>query len=270
MKETNRNLGEISSCSKKKQREIGLIGPLIDKEFNGQEPESVDGESPDFVFFKSSIRIGVEVTEVHRVISNPHDPDSRLIVVRETDMLARRVLQEAQQQAEAAGVPELEVFVYFNSDRLTNPRVETLAKYIGDMVIDNWKRATQFLHLIDQTTRSSDQPSEIVDLQITSGFGALWHANEAAWLERDFSELLQSMIYKKERLLGKYLKRCDECWLFIVAPGDSSSSYFRMSAEVRAHVFSSSFSRVYFSDCFERKAERLTTQLRIASRFEEN
>jgi hypothetical protein len=86
-----------------------------------------------------------------------------------------------------------------------------------------------------------------------------WSVTESGWVKMDFVAELQRTIDDKNSKYGVYRKRCDECWLLIVASGGRPSGLFEPSVETKSHVYRSQFERTFFMEAFGGTVVELTT-----------
>ena len=65
----------------------------------------------------------------------------------------------------------------------------------------------------------------------------LWQYMEASPIYNNFYDQLQGIITSKAEKLQEYLKRCNRCWLVIVALGLSGSSFYEFSDEMEKYCY---------------------------------
>jgi hypothetical protein len=59
------------------------------------------------------------------------------------------------------------------------------------------------------------------------------------------AETIREEINKKDKLVGKYRKKCDAVWLVVVEEGPSLSSYFEIPDETVSRTYHSEFDKVF-------------------------
>ena len=79
-----------------------------------------------------------------------------------------------------------------------------------------------------------------------------------AWfVVTNFSDQLQQTINKKAKRLKEYLKKCDRCWLVIIALGTDGSSFYEYSKDMEKHSYDSPFEKVFFMEAFNKDLREL-------------
>ena len=75
-----------------------------------------------------------------------------------------------------------------------------------------------------------------------------WRWLEFNAIRYDAIERLQNAITKKSKTCAACLRKCDECWLLVVANSFLSSGNIHPDATSLSHVYTSPFSCIYFLD----------------------
>ena len=67
-------------------------------------------------------------------------------------------------------------------------------------------------------------------------------------IQYDAIERVQDAITRKDKIYDACLRKCDECWLLVVADSFVSSGNIHPDTASLSHVYTSPFSRIYFLD----------------------
>lgn len=199
-----------------------------------------DGERPDWVVHSPGGRIGIEHTRFHQLAPS--------LVARE---VARdRVMHRAQEDAVARGCPPLGVFAQFRANAdIAQFGLTVLASSIADAVMSNIPEVGG--HITVQ-----GPPTPLIHLAVTrrQGLkGSHWQSDKVGIVTDDFSARLNAIIDGKQKRYDEYLKRCDFCWLVIVAEGVSPSSFVDMDGPTVHKTFTFPFARCFFVEMITRK-----------------
>lgn len=206
-------------------------------------PEGVidkDGERPDWVVHSPSGRVGIEHTRFHQ-FAPP-------LVARE---VARdRVMHLAQAEASTRGCPPLAVFAQFRADAdIAQFGMNVLASAIANAVMSN-------IPDVGGHIKVQRPPAPLLYLAVIRRQGltrSYWQSDKVGIVTYDFSARLNGILDSKHKQYHKYLKRCDSCWLVVVAEGDSPSSFVEMDGPTIHKVFRFSFARCFFVEMVTRR-----------------
>lgn len=195
------------------------------------------GENPDFVIDAGSSKVGVELTRLFH--------HGAAAVGRESDQAS--VVFRAQAIATSNDCPPLQVFVQFRPDRqIGKKRVQSLARELAREVQAN-------IPVKGERARSSQLPPEVLEVNIARPrriSTPIWQPSRVGIVPYDFTQGLQATLDAKRNRLSSYLRRCDECWLLVVAPGTSSSAFVEIDGPTRESVFEFAFARCFMLDGF--------------------
>ena len=195
------------------------------------------GENPDFVIDAGSSKIGVELTRLFH--------QGAAAVGRESDQAS--VVFRAQAIAASNDCPPLQVFVQFRPDSLIGKkRVQSLAEELAYEVEAN-------IPTVGERASPSQLPPEVWGITIVRPrptFTPVWQASRVGIVPYDFGQGLQDTLDAKRNRLSSYLKRCDECWLLVVAPGTFPSAFVEIDGPTRESVFDFAFARCFMLDGF--------------------
>jgi len=195
------------------------------------------GENPDFVIDAGSCKVGVELTRLFHYGAGE--------VGRESDQA--NVVLRAQAIATSNDCPPLLVFVQFRPDSpIGKKRVRPLADELAREVAGN-------IPAVGKTAHVSRLPPEMLEIRIDRPrptFTPNWQSSRVGIVPYDFRRALQDTLDAKRDRLPSYLKRCDECWLLVVAPGTSPSAFVEIDGPTRESVFDFAFSRCFMPDGF--------------------
>ena len=201
-------------------------------------PVDDTGENPDFVIDAGSSRIGVELTRLFH--------HGAAAVARESDQA--RVVFRAQAIAMSKDCPPLPVFVQFRPDSLIGKkRVQHLAEELAREVADN-------VPGVGETAHAFRLPPEVWEIRVArprSTFTPNWQVSRVGIVPFDYRLALQNTLDAKRNRLSSYLKRCDECWLLVVAPGTSPSAFVEIHGPTREALFDFAFARCFMLDGFD-------------------
>jgi hypothetical protein len=206
-------------------------------------PVDGEGENPDFVIHVGPWKIGVELTRLFH--------HGAATVGRESDQA--NVVSRAQAIAAANDCPPLQVFIQFRPDcPIGKKRVQSLAEELAREVEANTPT-------VGERALPSRLPEEVLQINIARPrptFTSVWQPSRVGIVPYDFRKGLQQVLDTKTHRLSSYLKRCDECWLLVVAPSTSPSAFVEIDGPTRESTFAFAFARCFMLDgfngrCFE-------------------
>lgn len=211
---------------------------------------------PDFVIdSEGGETVGIEVTELYQGEASG-SPAKR----QESERAG--VVAAARRQSEEAGVPPVNVAVYFG-DYLPLVKADraTVTSGIASLV-------SKHLPAPDETVTIENRfdgefPDCVAGIRI-SRLSALtsynWSVPAAGYVHLNSVGELQRRISEKAHRYAAYQIACGRCWLLIVAEGFAPSSLFEASDATRVHVYESPFERTFFLEAFSARWFELRTQ----------
>jgi hypothetical protein len=202
----------------------------------------VPGETPDFVVYRASTKIGIEHTLVYI------DDAKKRGSLQSREAAETRIIQIAEKYVQEAALPDVYVSLFFNLIWLPERKQEErIAQAVAQTVIDNLPPEGKSVWVTYQL--HSGQPIEVdlIGIHRINDFGdKRWSSHEAGQPVKDAIKRIQESIDSKERKLRSCLQKCDECWLLIVAPSWTPAGMIHPDAASLEHTYSSSFTRIYF------------------------
>lgn len=224
-----------------------------------------DWEEPDFIFQSQQRLVGIEVTELQRAKSSGDDGDSRVLEAER--IIVKRM---ARLRYISKGGSPLHVNVMFSANSITKRDRDRLATWLSDLVYDNQPSVNQPYHWDWRNYRYGDYPVEISRVsayRLENGLNHHWPHNCAAFASSDAAETVATAILSKSAKHATYLRRCQVCWLLLVADvvKRGSVSLFDWS-DCMNLVFRTPFERVFLMDrlesrIFELKIEKPSESL---------
>lgn len=206
---------------------------------------------PDFLVFNDSETLGIEFTEVYKQsIRNGKTP-------REDEAIKERILNNAKRMCIKKNTPPLHVGVSFTKS-IVKKREKVVTEELFKIVKNNCP-AEHGTVTVDNNF-DGDMPNEFYSIIISNITGAkrhFWDSVEASFVDTNFSDQLQNRIDRKTERLSEYLKKCDRCWLVIVALGNNGSSFYEYSMEMEKSSYESPFEKVFFMEAFTKDLREL-------------
>ena len=200
------------------------------------------GEEPDFVIDTTHGSLGVELTELHRVVPPGSTPPQA------SEAMRHRVVGRAQEIYVAGGHPPVRCTVLMQDKHIQRQEVEGLAEAIVQIAVKNlpapdtsvreeydWVNRSYFPEIFDSITVHRLEGMTVTHFNCP---GATWVASlSAADIER--------VISAKESKYAAYRSRCDEAWLLINTDIASMSTWFEFNSAALVGSFETSFQRVF-------------------------
>jgi hypothetical protein len=215
----------------------------------------VDCESPDFLLQTSDRVIGVEVTRLYGM-DNESSVAPQLV-----ENEHENVVMTAQSIAESNGLPPLMVDVYFDHKELiTKSDRKLISEQLLAIVSHNIPELNKRTSIENNGQPFPAQVKAISIRRPRPLKSHLWQTAGGGIVNENFADQLQREIDKKNLKISEYRKRCDDCWLLVVADWTGPSAFFGISDEMRNIKYKALFNRVYF---LEGGSEQIT-QLNIA------
>lgn len=227
----------------------------------GEQLPRQKNQRPDFIFHNGDQLIGIELTGMK---NNKTNNETKLKGTH------RQIINRAQHTCSKQGIPPLCVEVlfndcYYNYSNKGRAAVETLVETISSN-----------LNKIEAVTDGSSielKPkgpfTGIISILAAPGkaWGKQWLSEhrwnlvEIGWVNRvGFESELQSVIDRKNNLIGNYLQKCNECWLLIVADRSKADQKYEFTEAMRYHCFKSRFHGTFFLEVAKSYCIELTTE----------
>ena len=232
------------------KREERILKAFI-KNYDFTIGDYIKTESPDFLGKYKNKILGIEITEVYSQKENNGEPP------RVHEIRKQTVVDGALKLALKNKLPPLHVHIIM-SDTIPKRRCAFLTDYLFNTVKENIPNYGEKLRLADTLI----MPEEFHCISISNYeyfTKPCWYCSETAFGYADFFEDIKIRLGEKERKLDKYLKKCDECWLIIVALGISGSTFYEFVPEMNSYIFQTSYPKVFFADSFNLTFNHLTT-----------
>ena len=225
-------------------------------------------ETPDFLILTTTGRtIGIEITQVFK-------KDGTDETAEQADEAAKEAITlDARIHAERLGMPPAHVSLFFNpqylrraknggSQRrfLTKAEKQNIARSIAQFVGENMPPQGCSIEL--EPRPNSGQPREVDLIQINRVHPVdrhRWSWPEWRAIQHDAIERVQRAICNKGKKHDACRRKCDECWLVVVAPSFQSSGNIHPDEKSLSHMYDSLFMRTYFLDFGLGRVHRLNT-----------
>ncbi|MDP1816118.1 MAG: hypothetical protein Q8K92_16835 [Leadbetterella sp.] len=222
-------------------------------------------QKPDFLFQNGESIIGIEHTEIKRIRSSEKIPS-----LAELKGIHRGIVRKAGQLAAEQGLPPLNVQVNFHDyyyrfklkgDQAVQGLLDTVRKNL-----DRIMNAESFNSI------KIDPPNPFVGISlvyVTPGTANgkvwlnhhRWEVMEPGFVSIGFIPELQAAITKKNKKKNKYLRRCDRCWLLIVADRTKADQKFEFTPEMQEYVYESEFEKTFYLEIAQRFITELDTKM---------
>ena len=228
------------------QKEQELKAALRVLKHLGIETEVISGEEPDFVFHHNSKLYGIEVSELLRSEPtdgiDPRQHEAEVIIIKR---LARELY------IQKGGVP-LHVRIQLNGSRLDQKDRRKTANWICDLIYANQPKPGESFHWDSDRLPYGEYPPQLSSIsawRLAKGVEHHWPHNFAAYAESEVDETISTAIGKKDAKLTNYLKRCELCWLVLVAdPVVRGGVSLFDWASAQSKKYPCSFERVFVVD----------------------
>jgi hypothetical protein len=205
-----------------------------------------DHERPDFVLVTAQRKIGIELTRVFKSGGGTQSSQQSIEATKDEIVVAARTYSECLNS------PPAHVSLFFSLQRpLPSKARQKIARRVAQVVHDNMPPEGKSVRLDCGAGGPRNQPIE-VDLILINRVHPVdrprWGWIEMGAIQMNAIELLEAAIKEKAQRLDDYLRRCDECWLLIVAPSFKPSGKIHPDEHSLSHTYASPFSRTYFLD----------------------
>lgn len=213
-----------------------------------------DGESPDFLIDIAGERVGIEVTSIYR------DLNGETSAKAESDLPF--ITEEAVKAYNAQGGVPL-VFGFAYDGKVAVPSRKHAAKMLGAFLYDytarNFPNGIKEIQTITVKREENDSLAFVnfVGAQPTDHEQAVGFIVSAFNAVEVADAMVEEAIRNKEKLLSKYLQRCDKVWLLIVLPTMNLAADLRMPAN-RNIKFTHAFDCVYLLDDYRNQLMKVS------------
>ncbi|MDT8409317.1 MAG: hypothetical protein RQ741_06935 [Wenzhouxiangellaceae bacterium] len=217
----------------------------------------IETESPDFLIESPECTIGVEITRIF----SPAEPNSPQPQSQdnERDLIAERAKAIAVDQS----LPPVMVDIYFDSRKLLRKRDrDAIGKALVDIVAANMPAFGDDRSIENRHAADPRFPTQVAAMHIwrfkplTSH---LWQTGNGGIVNENFSPYLQWRINCKNGKVSMYRRKCDACWLVIVADWRGPSAFFTISEKMSGNAYTAAFDRVYFVERYSDRVVMLNT-----------
>lgn len=253
---------------RREQFDFALFRELLIQKFGGRLPSGTQSRNPDFILPYFGETLGVEHTALCKTKGQTanHAPQEEV-------GFQDKIVNNARLQCEKWAVPPLRVKVWFRSTQHLRGRSDqqqvshALANIVREFTQENTLNCFKWF-------KPESALSEISQIGITPGTinGKLWLKSHR-WsrvgpvrVRISFIRDLQERIESKNAKYQKYLRKCDQCWLLIVADKSNPAQAFDITYDdqVQAHRYESKFDRTFFMEVTERCLVELNFSLQAS------
>lgn len=228
-------------------------------------PRQDTSQKPDFLYQSNKSIIGIEHTEIKKVRSIQDIPS-----LAELKGVHRGIVKKAGQLAAEQGLPPLNVQVNFH-DHYYRFKQKGDQAVLG--LLDTVKKnLDRIMNAESFDSIKIDPPDPFVGISlvhVTPGAANgkvwlnhhRWEVMEAGFVSIGFIPELQAVITKKNKKNKEYLKKCDRCWLLVVADRTKADQKFKFTPEMQEHVYESEFEKIFYLEIAQRFITELNTKL---------
>lgn len=230
-------------------------------ELSRQDPS----QKPDFLFQCGESIIGLEHTEIKRVRSSQGIPS-----LAQLKGIHRGIVRKAGRLAAEQGLPPLNVEVNFHDHYYR-------FKQKGDQAVQGLldtvkKNLDKIMKMETGNSVKIDPPTPFIGISLvyvtpgTATNGKVWlnhhrwEVMEPGFVSIGFIPELQVAITKKNRINNEYLKRCDQCWLLVVADRTKADQKFEFTPEMQKQIYESEFEKTFYMEIAQRFLTELNTK----------
>lgn len=217
------------------------------------EGEVLHDDKPDFLILSDST-IGVEHSEVFldRPIEHPRQAQ---------ESQNRHIVEIARDHAELRGMPPVDVDLFFRDHAsMARPQRIELGRRIARVCWENLPpmgESATLEHTFRNPFKLPDEMRYVSIARHPSMTRHCWHESSASMVLEETTELFQTEIQRKQSQVASYRRRCEECWLLLVAHGGDPSSFIEPNETSLVHRYRSSFDRLFFLRYFEGRLHEL-------------
>lgn len=244
---------------KKEQLHFHLFKRLY-KQFPDGKVYHQRGQRPDFLIEHSNGILGIEHTEIFKSkpTGQPYNPQQQ-------EGFLRKIVDQAKIICEKKGVDPLQVKVWFKGiNHITGTKDQSkLSESLAEFV-ESWNKKSPDAHELLKPQAKIPEISQI-DIRRGTLNGKIWLTSHrwskegAGWVKRQFIEELQKCLDEKNDKYEKYRKKCEECWLLVVANRSNPAQCFDIDfgGEVKAHNYYSKFDKTFYMEVMHRYLVKL-------------
>lgn len=212
-------------------------------------------DNPDFLVKSPSQIIGIEITRLFR--KGPH-------ITKSQEEERRIITETACKKCEEMSITPVLVAIFFNNNIvLKKSRRDEIVSQLVELISNHLPKENEPLSLENKFESTINIPKEIDKIKINRSSLITehdWSVLEVGFASENFTNDLQKIINEKNDKLKNYLKKCNLCWLLIVAEGYAPSSNFSSSPIVLKNRYISSFKRIFFLEVFSKKVSELNLE----------
>jgi len=218
-------------------------------------------ESPDFVVHTRDGLIGIEHTEVFQ--PGPSHSGS----LQAQDSLAYRVIRRSKELWKEIDGPPLLVQILFNPHiEIAKQNIENIAQSVVGTLTQVTVNSGDSRTLERSSFAQGHFPQAVVFIHIYrsrmgSGGENRWECSSVGFIPTLTSQNVQDVIDKKECKLDRYLLKCSEVWLLMVADALRIPSSVELDRSALSHCYMTRFDRIFFFWNADRKLIELNASV---------
>ena len=207
-------------------------------------------EEPDFLVTMPDCIVGIEMVDYVRGQSSYGSQ------TRKIEILNNQIVDKAREEFEKRHNIPLQVHCFWGfHGAMRRVKIKRLAVCIASCVENHIPQKVHESSRIEDEEIDSSIEEVIASISIVRlkpSTKSLWSNPDAGFIGLHVDEL-QQLISFKDSKIDKYLKKCANVWLLIVADGKYISSSVELKDDVRHHRFKSRFDRILFYDSLTQK-----------------
>lgn len=202
----------------------------------------IEGENPDFVIKKAGKTIGIELADFYR----GQGPDGS--IKKKNESLQQKVITRAQEQFERThGIPLIVDIVFQPRQDVSGNDLLDLATEIARIVSCNIPNELYGMVRVGYEQFDSSLLDQYLSSITINRADRLdrWHVFGADWTDALPGDL-NYVILTHDQNVERYLKNCDEVWLYIVADSLNLSSSITSTEILEQQAYQSQFRTIRF------------------------
>ena len=212
-------------------------------------------EEPDFLIWRPSSVLGIELMELHRETPVGTSPQQA------REAMHRRVIERAQELYVAGGHPAARVTVFMHEGRhIERAEVDRLARDICGLAIRNLpgpnSTGEEFYEWIKRAY-FPDAVNNVRVYRLDAQMETHFNCPGATWVASLSRTDIERALAAKAPKYPAYRKSCDEAWLIINADLRAMSTWFQFDSEGILGFFETNFERVFVLRHFGNKLSEL-------------